>query len=195
MRESIYSDQTRRWWSLFHGIGRGKAVCLNLFEFLRQEYDAPQWTLRKHSRENRKFAFYWRPERRLPETTSKDIPAWLPPTIQGRWLPPTRIGRIELRRLPERLLKFHKCRDGSRCPLREHLVEGYALCQQEQLEVNVHFTVSPELAVRCSKTLVNKKTAAYARKYGVDYNHQLLEQKPSTDTSPPIWRTNLSAIT
>ena len=45
----------------------------------------------------------------------------------------------------------------------------------------VHFTVSPEHRA-LFKALVDEKAAAYAKKYGVDYNITFSEQKPSTDT-------------
>src|SRR5699024_5348363 len=48
-------------------------------------------------------------------------------------------------------------------------------------KVNVHFTVSPEHRA-LFKALVDEKAAAYAKKYGVDYNISFSEQKPSTDT-------------
>ena len=47
--------------------------------------------------------------------------------------------------------------------------------------MNVHFTVSPEHRA-LFKALVDEKAAAYAKKYGVDYNISFSEQKPSTDT-------------
>lgn len=47
--------------------------------------------------------------------------------------------------------------------------------------MNVHFTVSPEHRA-LFKALVDEKAAAYAKKYGVDYNITFSEQKPSTDT-------------
>ena len=79
------------------------------------------------------------------------------------------------------MLKFHKYEDGSRTPLEEHLVEGALYAANKSGKVNVHFTVSPEHRA-LFKALVDEKAAAYARKYGVDYNISFSEQKPSTDT-------------
>lgn len=83
--------------------------------------------------------------------------------------------------LPKGLLKFHKYEDGSRTPLEEHLVEGALYAANKNGKVNVHFTVSPEHRA-LFKALVDEKAAAYAKKYGVDYNISFSEQKPSTDT-------------
>ena len=65
--------------------------------------------------------------------------------------------------------------------LEEHLVEGALYAANKSGKVNVHFTVSPEHRA-LFKALVDEKAAAYARKYGVDYNISFSEQKPSTDT-------------
>ena len=45
------------------------------------------------------------------------------------------------------------------------------------------------------KALVDEKAAAYAKKYGVDYNISFSEQKPSTDTVAADMENSLSAIT
>lgn len=57
--------------------------------------------------------------------------------------------------------------------------------------MNVHFTVSPEHRA-LFKALVDEKAAAYAKKYGVDYNITFSEQKPSTDTIAADMETNRS---
>lgn len=94
--------------------------------------------------------------------------------------------------LPKGLLKFHKYEDGSRTPLEEHLVEGALYAANKNGKVNVHFTVSPEHRA-LFKALVDEKAAAYAKKYGVDYNISFRNRSRAPIPLPPIWKTNPSA--
>ncbi len=83
--------------------------------------------------------------------------------------------------LPKGLLLFHNYPEGPRTPLEEHLVEGalYAACSGG--DVNIHFTVSPEHRTMF-ESLVEDKTAEFAKRFGVTYHISFSEQKPSTDT-------------
>ena len=60
--------------------------------------------------------------------------------------------------LPKGLLKFHRCADGVRTPLEEHLVEGALYAAGKTGKVNVHFTVSTEHR-ELFKRLVDEKVA------------------------------------
>lgn len=83
--------------------------------------------------------------------------------------------------LPKGLLKFHKYVNGSRTPLEEHLVEGALYAREKDGTVNIHFTVSTEHRA-LFEALVNKVVPAYEKEFGVKYNVNFSEQKPSTDT-------------
>lgn len=83
--------------------------------------------------------------------------------------------------LPKALLEFHKIMGGSRTPLEEHLSEGTQYAAGKNGKSYVHFTVSPE-----HRPLVEAKIEEVKgnleRKYGVELEISLSEQKPSTDT-------------
>jgi len=83
--------------------------------------------------------------------------------------------------LPKGLLKFHKYKDEVRTPLEEHLVEGALYAKDSNNIVNVHFTVSKEHR-ELFATLVNNIIDKYSEMFGVIYNINFSEQKPSTDT-------------
>lgn len=143
----------------------------NLFEFLGAEYDAPQSDFEKtFFGKIGKFAFYDDLNAACLKTTGKDIPALI---AAGNYKAVVAAllesAGLNYGALPKGLLKFHKYEDGSRTPLEEHLVEGALYAANKSGKVNVHFTVSPEHRA-LFKALVDEKAAAYARKYGVDYN-------------------------
>ena len=163
--------------------GAASRMFKNLFEFLGAEYDAPQSDFEKtFFGKIGKFAFYDDLNAACLKTTGKDIPALI---AAGNYKAVVAAllesAGLNYGALPKGLLKFHKYEDGSRTPLEEHLVEGALYAANKSGKVNVHFTVSPEHRA-LFKALVDEKAAAYARKYGVDYNISFSEQKPSTDT-------------
>ena len=82
--------------------------------------------------------------------------------------------------LPKGLLLFHNYADGPRTPMEEHLVEAalYADCNGE---ANIHFTVSHD-HLELFKTKVKEKANHLAKQFGVTYQINFSEQKPSTDT-------------
>ena len=84
--------------------------------------------------------------------------------------------------LPKGLLLFHLYADGTvRTPLEEHLVEGALYAQDENKNVHVHFTVSPEHR-ELFKAKVASVVARYEEEFGVKYDITFSEQKASTDT-------------
>ena len=83
--------------------------------------------------------------------------------------------------LPKALLLFHKYRDGARCSIEEHLVEGVMYCNNLKDEVNLHFTVSPE-HIPDFNTVLPGLIIEYERKFEVRFQIGLSVQKPSTDT-------------
>ena len=83
--------------------------------------------------------------------------------------------------LPKALLEFHKVVGGSRTPLAEHLAEGAQYAKGRKGKVNVHFTVSPEHR-KLVESKIEEIVGDLSRRYGVEFDITLSEQKPSTDT-------------
>ena len=83
--------------------------------------------------------------------------------------------------LPKGLLDFHTYLEGSRTAVEEHMIEGALYGSDNQGNVRLHFTVSPE-----HLELFVRKTTLAAQvlepKFGVTYYITFSEQKPSTDT-------------
>ena len=83
--------------------------------------------------------------------------------------------------LPKGLLDFHLYGEGPRTPVEEHMIEGALYGADNQGNVNLHFTVSPEhRPFFVLKT--NQAAQLFEPKFGVKYNITFSEQKPSTDT-------------
>lgn len=83
--------------------------------------------------------------------------------------------------LPKGLLDFHLYGNESRTPVEEHMIEGALYGADNQGNVNLHYTVSPEhLALFSLKTKQAAQT--FEPKFGVKYHITFSEQKPSTDT-------------
>lgn len=82
---------------------------------------------------------------------------------------------------PKALLKFHHYEDGNRFALEEHLVEAAVYSTDKNKTSKVHFTISPEHRERFEavmKVVISK----YEQQFGVNFQIQFSEQKPSTDT-------------
>ncbi len=83
--------------------------------------------------------------------------------------------------LPKGLLEFHAYADTTRTPVEEHLVEGANYCKNDNNEVFIHFTVSPEHRQSFEQHIEEVKVS-YEKEFGVTYHLSFSEQKPSTDT-------------
>ncbi len=83
--------------------------------------------------------------------------------------------------LPKGVLLFHRYPKSVRTALEEHLAEGAMYAKNNQGDVNLHFTVSPEHLALFEK-LVAKKKEKYEDKFSVEYHVSFSCQKPSTDT-------------
>lgn len=83
--------------------------------------------------------------------------------------------------LPKGLLKFHTYPDGYRTPLEEHFVEGASYSRNNAAVVKIHFTVSPE-HLPAFQEHVNEILPRYEQLFGVKYEINFSQQKPSTDT-------------
>lgn len=163
--------------------GAASRMFKNLFEFLGADYDTPQTAFEKTFFDKISlFAFYADLDEACRKNHGKDIAGLM---AEGNYKAVVAAllesAGLNYGALPKGLLKFHRYEDGSRTPLEEHLVEGALYAANKNGRVNVHFTVSPEHRP-LFKALVDEKAAAYAKKYGVEYNISFSEQKPSTDT-------------
>jgi hypothetical protein len=83
--------------------------------------------------------------------------------------------------LPKGLLKFHKYKVYSRTAVEEHVVEGAMHAINNNKEVDIHFTISPDFMdeFQCHIEEVKK---TYEPKYHVKYKTTYSVQKPSTNT-------------
>lgn len=83
--------------------------------------------------------------------------------------------------LPKGLLLFHKYKEENRTPLEEHLVEGALYAKNQNKDVNIHFTVSPEF-VEAFKEKANNVKNKYQEQFKVKYYIDYSVQKATTDT-------------
>lgn len=83
--------------------------------------------------------------------------------------------------LPKALIKFHDYEAGARTAAEEHLVEGAGYARDENKEVRIHFTISPEHTEAFHHHLDHVK-AKYEDAFGVKYIISHSVQNPSTDT-------------
>lgn len=82
--------------------------------------------------------------------------------------------------LPKGLLAFHTYEDSNRLAVEEHLVEGAHYSTDADKITHLHLTVSPEHLEKFEKAITDRKTK-YENKFGVKYNIEYSQQKPSTD--------------
>lgn len=84
-------------------------------------------------------------------------------------------------KLPKALIKFHKYAGLSRTALDEHLAETAQYCKNENNEVHIHFTISPE-HIEKFETHLKSVLPYFEKKFNAKYNITHSVQKPSTDT-------------
>lgn len=83
--------------------------------------------------------------------------------------------------LPKGLLAFHRQGGRVRTAFEEHLVEAAAYARGQGDLCRLHFTVSPEHEGRF-RALLESVRERYEKHFGVRYEVEFSEQKPSTDT-------------
>lgn len=83
--------------------------------------------------------------------------------------------------LPKGLLKFHSYPDEERTSIEEHFVEGALYAKDNENNVYLHFTVSPEHQDAFEKRVAEIKPK-YEQIYGVRFQVSFSQQKNSTDT-------------
>ena len=127
------------------------------------------------------FAFYEKLEKRLQEK-SLDINTLLHEkefdVIINNLLDPSGLNYGQQ---PKGLILFHNYEAGPRYAVEEHLAEGAAYCAQNNGQVHIHFTISPEHRDSFEQ-VVNEKKTTYEKEFGIEYFISFSEQKPSTDT-------------
>ncbi len=83
--------------------------------------------------------------------------------------------------LPKALIKFHAYSNFSRTALEEHLVEGIHYVKNQNNEVFIHFTISPEHKPLFLEKL-KEVQSFYEKKFNVSLKVSFSEQKAATDT-------------
>lgn len=83
--------------------------------------------------------------------------------------------------LPKALLLFHKYDGHDRMPFEEHIVEWCLLNKECNLDVNLHFTLSPQ-HLDLFKEMVNSRLSFYQSRFNCDININYSVQSESTDT-------------
>lgn len=163
--------------------GAASRMFKGLFEFLTASYDEPTTSFEKQFFEGLdSFAFYDALNNCCQQKTGKDIPALLAEKrfkeIVSLLLNDTGLNYGQL---PKGVLLFHRSPKGVRTAVEEHLAEGALYAKNNQGEVNLHFTVSPE-HLPLFKSLIQRKKELYEKKYSVNYDISFSVQKESTDT-------------
>lgn len=164
--------------------GAASRMFKNLFEFLTGGHDEPITDFEHVFFDHIKFfGFYTALDEKCVELYGKDIDAMMEENrhrdIVAALLNPE---GLNFGQLPKGLLLFHLYADDTvRTPLEEHLVEGALYAQDENKNVHVHFTVSPEHR-ELFKARVDAVVDRYEKEFGVKYDITFSEQKASTDT-------------
>lgn len=162
--------------------GAASRMFKDMFAFLNAAYDVPTTDFEKEFFENiKKFAFKEELCSKCNDNEGKKIMQLI---AEGNYKAVV-ANMLEAKglnygQLPKGLLLFHNYDDGARTPMEEHLVEA-ALYASSNNEANVHFTVSHE-HLQLFKQKVAEKVEKYSKIYGIKYNVDFSEQKPSTDT-------------
>ncbi len=163
--------------------GAASRMFKDLFEFLEAGYDAPAKDFEKtFFNQIRKFAFFEDLNNICLKNEQKDIDSLI---AEGNYKAVVKNllneSGLNYGQLPKGLLKFHNYPETKRTAMEEHLAEGAMYACNNEKQVNVHFTVSPEHRPLFEK-LTSEKIPAYETKFEVKYNVGFSEQKSSTDT-------------
>ena len=141
----------------------------NSDEALAQNAAARQFLVNKE-----KFAFYSDLKSKLSKSESEtNCSSWIDLLLND--------SGLNYGALPKGLLKFHKYEKNSRTPFEEHLVEGALYAKDNNGNVKLHFTVSPEHQQGFERLLAEVKPV-YEKEPGVKLDVTFSQQKPSTDT-------------
>ncbi len=163
--------------------GAASRMFKDLFEFVSSEREKPETSFeKKFFAEIEKFAFYDDLNTNCLKNEGKSIPDLIQ---DGKYKAVvTNLladNGLNYGNLPKGLLKFHTYSDGNRTAMEEHLAEGAMYAKNQDGNVNIHFTVSPEHKPLFINLVKGKKTK-YEGLYTVKYDISFSEQKSSTDT-------------
>lgn len=163
--------------------GAASRMFKDLFAFLDSPYNEPSNEFEKKFFEDiAKFAFY----ESLDAVCKKNEGENIESLIQKGYYKAILTNLLQEQglnygNLPKGLLEFHRYELSSRCPIEEHLMEGYLYAKNATNEINIHFTVSSEHR-SLFEELVTEKVPDLELEYGVEYNITFSEQKAATDT-------------
>lgn len=163
--------------------GAASRMFKDLFEFLESEKGEPETAFeKKFFAELSRFAFYDDLNAACLKNEGKDINGLLE-AKQYKSIVENLLSEKGLNygNLPKGLLKFHSYADGNRTAMEEHLVEGALYAANDNGNVNLHFTVSPEHQP-LFEALTEEMKGKYEQQFNVRYQISFSVQKSSTDT-------------
>lgn len=180
---SKYASSGRKIMKFVPASGAASRMFKDLFEFLDAPYSVPTSAFEKAFFEGlEKFAFYEELDAACIKNEGKDINTLL---AGGDYKPVVKnllkAEGLNYGSLPKGLLRFHRYDGSSRTPAEEHLQEGYLYARNDEGEINLHFTVSPEHRSLFEK-LIGSEKEKVEKELSVNYNVSFSEQKASTDT-------------
>ena len=163
--------------------GAASRMFKDLFSFLESSFEIPTTEFEKRFFDNiQSFAFYDALNQECISTTNKSIKELI--SAKGY----KEVVRLLLTEkglnygeLPKGLLLFHSYSDKKRTPMEEHLVEGTMYAKNDENNVNVHFTISPNHE-GLFRNLLTEKKDDLEKSLDAKFNVSFSIQKPSTDT-------------
>ncbi len=178
-----YLSKGKRIFKFVPASGAASRMFKNLFEFLDADYSEPTTDFEKTFFDRiHDFAFFdvlnVISVKNQGKSVDELIAAGEYKSVVSNLLMPE---GLNYGNLPKGLLKFHRYGDYSRTPVEEHLKEGSLYAKNDEGEVNIHFTVSPEHHALFEQLIENVK-GKYEAEFGVKFDISFSEQKASTDT-------------
>lgn len=178
-----YCEKNKKIVKFVPASGAASRMFKDLFEFLAAPDNAPTNSAEKKFFEGiRQFAFYEDLDSVCQKNEGKSIEQLISSgeykKVVSNLLNPE---GLNYGNLPKGLLKFHRYSNTARTPVEEHLVEGDLYAKNDQNDINIHFTVSPEHRPLFQE-LISKRASNLQIELDVTYDVGFSEQKSSTDT-------------
>lgn len=163
--------------------GAASRMFKNLYEFLSSGRTIPETQFEKDFFSGIKnFAFFPTLDKTCKKVMDKTVDELI---VSGKYPDVVKMliesDGMNYGNLPKAVLEFHRSSDKVNTALEEHLEEGAQYARNKSDEVKVHFTVSPEHRKEFDK-IINTEIPHLKELYNVNYNVEMSEQKPSTDT-------------
>lgn len=179
----VYRTLNKKVMKFVPASGAASRMFKDLFEFIEASYTVPTTDFEKNFFEGlSKFAFFEDLDAVCVRNEGAGIKALLSAgnykAIVKNLLNPE---GLNYGALPKGLLKFHRYDGYSRTPVEEHLKEGDLYAKDNDNEVAIHFTVSPEHRTMFEQ-LVADRIPRMEVDHAVQFKVSFSEQKPSTDT-------------